>query len=169
LEIVKLIGLLGLMLSTQAIPTLAYSKSEDNQQPIHVEADSLEVRDSDNISIYTGNVKLTQGSLEIHSDRLTLYFDDNKILTLMQMTGSPATFRQLNDSNLEITGEALEMKYSESESTLLLLEKAKLTQGADIIESNKINLNIDSNSIEAGSVEPENRVRMLIQPKQPAN
>jgi lipopolysaccharide export system protein LptA len=157
------------MLSTQAIPTLAYSKSEDNQQPIHVEADSLEVRDSDNISIYTGNVKLTQGSLEIHSDRLTLYFDDNKILTLMQMTGSPATFRQLNDSNLEITGEALEMKYSESESTLLLLEKAKLTQGADIIESNKINLNIDSNSIEAGSVEPENRVRMLIQPKQPAN
>jgi lipopolysaccharide transport protein LptA len=87
----------------------------------------------------------------------------------MQMTGSPATFRQLNDSNLEITGEALEMKYSESESTLLLLEKAKLTQGADIIESNKINLNIDSNSIEAGSVEPENRVRMLIQPKQPAN
>jgi lipopolysaccharide export system protein LptA len=157
------------MLSTQAIPTLAYSKSEDNQQPIHVEADSLEVRDSDNISIYTGNVKLTQGSLEIHSDRLTLYLDDNKILTLMQMTGSPATFRQLNDSNLEITGEALEMKYSESESTLLLLEKAKLTQGADIIESNKINLNIDSNSIEAGSVEPENRVRMLIQPKQPAN
>ena len=169
MKIVKLIGLFGLLLSTQAIPTLAYSKSEDNQQPIHVEADSLEVRDNDNISIYNGNVKLSQGSLEIHSNRLTLYFNDDKLLTLMQMTGSPATFRQLNDNNLVITGEALKIEYRVSESTLLLLDKAKLTQGADIIESNKVFFNIDSNIIEAGSLEPEGRVRMLIQPKQPVN
>lgn len=169
MKIVKLILLLSLLLATQAYSTLAYSKSEDSQQPIYVEADSLEIRDSDNISIYTGNVKFTQGSLEIHADRLTLYFNDNKVLTLMKMAGSPATFRQLNDSDMEITGEALEMEYRESESTLLLLDNAKLTQGTNIIESNKINLNIDSNSIEAGSPEPDNRVRMLIQPKQPAN
>ncbi len=87
----------------------------------------------------------------------------------MQMTGSPATFRQLNDNDIRITGEALEMEYRESKSTLLLLDNAKLTQGINIIESNKINLNIGTNSIEAGSVEPENRVRMLIQPKQSAN
>jgi lipopolysaccharide export system protein LptA len=168
-RVIKLIGLLSLLLLTQSIPTLAYSRSEDNQQPIRVEADSLEVRDSDNISIYTGNVKLTQGSLEIHADQLTLYFDDDKTLKLMQMTGSPATFRQLNDNDIRITGEALEMEYRESKSTLLLLDNAKLTQGVNIIESNKINLNIGTNSIEAGSVEPENRVRMLIQPKQSAN
>ncbi|MFT4606545.1 MAG: lipopolysaccharide export system protein LptA [Urechidicola sp.] len=169
MKIVKLISLLSLLVSIQAFSTFAYSKVRDNQQPIHVEADSLEVRDNDNISIYTGNVKLTQGSLEVHSDRLTLYFEDNKILILMKMAGSPATFRQLNDSNLEIIGEALKIEYRESESTLLLLGNAKLTQGSDIIESNKINLNIDSNSIEAGSVEPDNRVRMLIQPKQLTN
>jgi lipopolysaccharide export system protein LptA len=169
MKIVKLISLLSLLVSIQAFSTFAYSKVRDNQQPIHVEADSLEVRDNDNISIYTGNVKLTQGSLEVHSDRLTLYFEDNKILILMKMAGSPATFRQLNDSNLEIIGEALKIEYRESESTLLLLGNAKLTQGSNIIESNKINLNIDSNSIEAGSVEPDNRVRMLIQPKQLTN
>lgn len=169
MKIVKLIGLLSLLLSTQVFSTLAYSKSGDNQQPIHVEADRLEVRDNDNISIYTGNVKLTQGSLEIQSDQLTLYFDKNKILTLMKMAGSPATLRLLNDSNQEITGEAMKMEYHEPESTLLLFDKAKLTQGADVIESNKINFNIDSNNMEAVGVEPDNRVRMLIQPKQPAN
>lgn len=169
MKIVKLVCLLSLLLSTQFFPTQVLSKTGDNEQPIHVEADSLEVRDNDNISIYTGNVKLTQGSLEIHSDLLTLYFDDNKVLTLMKMSGAPATFKQLNDSNLEITGEAVEMEYRETESTLLLLDKAKLTQGADIIESNKINLNINTNSVEAGSIEPDNRVRMLIQPKQSAN
>jgi lipopolysaccharide export system protein LptA len=164
MKTVNLICLLALLLSNQVL-----SKTADSEQPIHVEADSLEVRENDNISIYTGNVKLTRGSLKIHADRLTLYFDDNKILTLMKMAGSPATFRQLNDSNQAITGEAMKMEYRESESTLLLLDKAKLTQSADIIESNKINLNIDNNTIVAGSVEPDNRVRMLIQPKQPAN
>lgn len=164
MKIVKLICLLGLLLSNQVL-----SKTADNEQPIHVEADSLEVRENDNISIYTGNVKLTQGSLEIRSDRLTLYFDDSKILTLMKMAGSPATLKQVNDSDVAITGEAMTMEYRESEAKLLLFDKAKLTQGEDIIESNKIHFNITSNNIEAGGKEPENRVRMLIQPKQPAN
>jgi len=162
----RLMYLLGLLF---VLSTPALSKTGDNQQPIYVEADSLEVRDIDNISIYTGNVKLTQGSLEIKADLLTLYADDNNVFTLMEMSGLPATFRQLNDSNLEITGEALKMEYRESESTLLLIDNAKLTQGADIIESNKINVNTNSNHIEAGGAEPENRVHMLIQPKQPAN
>ncbi|MFT4650517.1 MAG: lipopolysaccharide export system protein LptA [Polaribacter sp.] len=152
-----------------AFSTLAYAKSGDNQQPIHVEADSLEIRDSDNVSVYAGNVKLAQGTLEIQSDRLTLYFADDKTLMLMKMVGSPVTFRQLNDSDLEITGEALKMEYNKSESTLLLLDNARLTQGADLIESNRINLNVDSNTVQAGSVEPDNRIRMLIQPNQPAN
>jgi lipopolysaccharide export system protein LptA len=168
MKIVKLIFLCCVVVSSQAFSTLAYSKTGDNQQPMQVEADRLEVRDNDNISIYSGNVKLTQGSLEIHANLLTLYFDDNKILTLMKMSGSLATFRQLNDSNLEITGQAREMEYQESKSTLLLLDNAKLTQGADIIESNKIILDTNTNSVEAGSVEPDNRVRMVIQPKQPA-
>ena len=164
MKIVKFICLLGLLLPNQVL-----SKPADNEQPIHVEADSLEVRENDNISIYTGDVKLTQGSLEIRSDRLTLYFDDNKILTLMKMAGSPATLKQLNDSDVVITGQAMTIEYRESESTLLLFDKAKLTQGEDVIESNKIHFNIVSNNIEAGGAEPENRVRMLIQPKQPTN
>ena len=164
MKIVKFICLLGLLLPNQVL-----SKTADNEQPIHVEADSLEVRENDNISIYTGDVKLTQGSLEIRSDRLTLYFDDNKILTLMKMAGSPATLKQLNDSDVVITGQAMTIEYRESESTLLLFDKAKLTQGEDLIESNKIHFNIVSNNIEAGGAEPENRVRMLIQPKQPTN
>lgn len=160
MKIVKPILLGCLLLSTQV-----FSKTGDQQQPIQVEADSLEIRDNDNINYYSGNVKLTQGSLEIHSDQLTLHFDENKTLNLMKMSGSPATFRQLNDNNLEIIGEAQEMEYRESKSTLILLDNAKLTQGGDIIEGNKITFDTDTNSIEASSVEPDDRVRMLIQPK----
>ena len=164
MKIVKLICLFSLLLFNQV-----YSKTTDNEQPIHVEADSLKVRENDNTSIYNGNVKLTQGGLEIQSDRLILYFDDNKILKLIKMTGSPATLKKINENNVAITGEAMKMEYHESESTLVLFDKAKLTQGEEIIESNKIHFNLTSNDIEAGGAKPENRVRMLIQPKQQNN
>lgn len=169
MKIVKPFLLGCIFLASQLLSTPLYSKTGDELQPIQVEADSLEVRDNDNISIYSGNVKLTQGSLVIHSDLLTLYFDDEKTLTLMKMSGTPARFRQLNDTNLEITGEASQMEYYESKSTLQLFGNAILTQGADIIESNKILLNTRTNSIEAGSLEPDNRVRMVIQPSSSSN
>jgi lipopolysaccharide export system protein LptA len=158
---VKFFFLLCLLLSSQV-----FAKTGDAALPIQVEADSLEVRDDDGISIYTGNVKLTQGSLEIHSDQLTLFFAADNTLTLMKMIGSPATFSQLDDNDQEITGEAREMEYRESKTTLLLLDNAKLTQGTDTIESNRIMLDTSSNSIQAGSTGSDNRVRMLILPKQ---
>ncbi|MFT5657731.1 MAG: lipopolysaccharide export system protein LptA [Gammaproteobacteria bacterium] len=161
MKAVKFFFLLCLLLSSQV-----FAKTGDAALPIQVEADSLEVRDDDGISIYTGNVKLTQGSLEIHSDQLTLFFAADNTLTLMKMIGSPATFSQLDDNDQEITGEAREMEYRESKTTLLLLDNAKLTQGTDTIESNRIMLDTSSNSIQAGSTGSDNRVRMLILPKQ---
>ena len=149
------------------LPAQLLALSNDGQQPINVEADSLEVRDQENISIYSGNVNLRQGSLEFSCNRLTLYFDDNKELTLMEMTGSPATFRQLDDEKQELRGQAELLKYRQSESILVLSGKARFSHKGDTIESNSIQVNTKNNSIHAGSSSADDRVRMLIQPKQP--
>jgi lipopolysaccharide export system protein LptA len=149
------------------LPLQLLALSNDGQQPINVEADSLEVRDQENISIYSGNVNLRQGSLEFSCNRLTLYFDDNKDLTLMEMTGSPATFRQLDDEKQELKGQAELLQYRQSESVLVLSGKARFSHKGDTIESNLIQVNTENNSIQAGSSSADDRVRMLIQPKQP--
>ena len=65
------------------LPIQLFALSSDGQQPIEVEADSLEVREQENISVYTGNVRLNQGSLEFRCERLTLHFDDQNELVLM--------------------------------------------------------------------------------------
>ena len=72
-----------------ALPPLS-ARDSDSDFPIAVEADSLELRERANISIYEGNVSLRQGSLEIEADRLVIHFDDNGDLQLMEMTGAPA-------------------------------------------------------------------------------
>lgn len=156
---VCLLAILLLPGAPRALPT-------DSDQPIAVEADNLEIRDSENISIYEGNVSLVQGSLEITSDRLVIHFNDANELTLMEMTGAPARFRQLDDQREEMVGEARRINYLESESVLELIEQARFTHAGDTIEGNRIRIDTETNSIQAGGAQSEERVKMLIQPRQ---
>ena len=146
------------------LPAGAAGLSTDRDQPIEVEADRLEVRDDENLSIYEGNVSLVQGSLQIRSDRLVIHFNEQRELTLMEMTGNPARLRQLDDERREMRGEARRINYTESESLLELIGAARFDHAGDTIESERIRINTDNNSIQAGSSDSDQRVKMLIQP-----
>jgi lipopolysaccharide export system protein LptA len=161
MTIVKTCALLLLLL-----PGQLWALATDGEQPIEVEADELEVRDKEKISIYQGNVTLVQGSLEISADRVVIHFNEANELILMKMTGTPATFRQLNDDQQEILGEALPIDHTQSEPLLELRDSARISQAGDIIESDLIRINTESSSMQAGSAESDQRVKMLIQPKQ---
>ena len=161
MAIVKFTALLLLLL-----PCQLWALATDRDQPIEIEADELEVRELEGISIYQGNVKLVQGSLEINADRVVIHFNEANELTLMEMTGTPATLRQLDDNQQEIWGEAKQIDYTQSKSLLELRDSARLSQAGDIIESDVIRINTESSSLQAGSTESDQRVKMLIQPKQ---
>lgn len=160
MAIVRLIPLLLLLL-----PMRLAALSSDAEQPISVEADTLEIRDQENISIYEGNVSLIQGSLEIHSQRLVIYFNDARELILMEMTGTPARFQLLDDEQREMRGHAGRINYDQSKSLLELLDNAKFSHAGDSIEGDLIRVNTETNSIQAGSSDSGQRVKMLIQPK----
>jgi len=159
-KLILLIACLALLTPWQSI-----AATGDKDQPIEVEADSLEIRDNDNISIYSGNVRLIQGSLNVQADRLVIYFDDNKNLELMEMTGSPARFRQIDDENREMTGQADKLDYFEPKSLLVLTGNARFSNNGDIIESSMISINTENDNLEAASPEPDKRVRVIIQPR----
>jgi len=141
-----------------------WALSSDSDQSISVEADNLEIRENDNISIYQGNVTLVQGSVRFEADKLIIHFNADNELVLMEMTGLPVKFRQLDDDNQEMQGEARRMNYNQSESLLEMFENARFSRSKDVIESDLIRINTDDNSIEAGS-NSKQRVKMLIQPK----
>ncbi len=129
MAIVKFAALLLLLL-----PCQLWALASDRDQPIEVEADELEVREQEGISIYQGNVKLVQGSLEINADRVVIHFNEANELTLMEMTGTPATLRQLDDNQQEMWGEAKQIDYTQSKSLLELRDSARLSQAGDVIE-----------------------------------
>jgi lipopolysaccharide export system protein LptA len=161
MAIVRTTALLLLLL-----PCQLWALATDRDQPIEVEADELEVRDLEKISIYLGNVIVVQGSLELNADRMVIHFNQDNELRLIELTGTPATFRQLDDDQQEIKGKALQIDYTQSESLLELRESARIDHAGDIIESDLIRINTESGSLHAGSSESDQRVKMLIQPSQ---
>lgn len=147
------------------MPLPSAALQSDSDQPIEVEADSLEIRDSDNISIYSGNVRLVQGSMRIRADRLVIHFNNDNELLRMEMTGTPATFRQLNNDNEEMLGQADKLDYTEAESLLVLTGNARFDSNGDTIQGSSIRLNTESDHIEASGNQTNERVRVVIQPK----
>ena len=160
MKIVKIVALLVLL-----FPAQLRALASDGDQPIEVEADSLEIREAENISIYEGNVNLVQGSLQISCDRMVIHFNNANELQLIEMTGDPARFRQLDDDQQEMLGQAKQIDYTEAQSVLELRGTARFSHAGDIIESDLIRVDTESNGIQAGSSESDRRVKMLIKPR----
>lgn len=145
-------------------PGITAALSTDREQPIQIEADRLDIDESRRISIYQGNVEMQQGSLNINGDRVVFYFDENNEILRLEITGTPARLKQLNDKGDSVDGRAVFMKYLQNESLLELHDQAFLQIAEDRIESDKIIVNVDTNAVQAGN--GKDRVRMLIQPGQ---
>jgi lipopolysaccharide export system protein LptA len=147
------------------LPLQGWAMDSDRDQPINIEADQLEIREQENISIYQGNVQLVQGSLKINSDHMVIHFNEANELTLIEMTGTPAKFQQLDNAQVQIRGEAEQIDYSDLDSMLILRRKAFLDQDGKVINSDLIRVNTATSAIEAGSAKSEVRTTIVIPPR----
>ncbi len=64
-------------------------------QPIQIESNKLEVRNSESLAIFTGNVSLTQGSTVMKAGKLTVYYAKG-------FRGGSATIGSANIDKLEV-------------------------------------------------------------------
>ena len=155
----------ALTLATLLVPPDALALSTDKDQPIHIEADLLQVDESAQLSRYVGNVDMKQGSLKIRADQVVLHFDSDNNLQKMDITGNPAQLEQQSDNGDMISGSALNMTYYEKDSVLEMRNNAEFRNGTDLVESDHITVNTETNALQAGNANKKQRVRMLIQPR----
>ncbi|MBB6486461.1 LptA/OstA family protein [Rhizobium lusitanum] len=60
----------GAQSTTSTMPGLALSKD----QPIQIESDKLEIHDQENQAVFTGNVKVVQGTTTMQSGKMTVFY-----------------------------------------------------------------------------------------------
>ena len=110
----------------------------DKDQPVEIEADSVDIDEGKGTSIYQGSVELTQGTIRLKADKVTVFQRGSKPSRILA-EGRPVQFRQLESKEKGyITGKAQRAEYQLSSEELVLIGDAVLTQGKDSFQSDRI-------------------------------
>lgn len=159
----QLTGLLAVALL--AASPCAWTLSSDRDQPMLIEADRAELDDSKGISVYRGNVKVTQGTLVLTGDTMTVYNKGDEVSEVI-LDGAPATYRQRPDGKPEdVRAKAMRMKYFRNPEKIILIKEAEVEQQGDILRSDRIEYDVANDQVNAGGSDSGQRVRITLQPK----
>jgi lipopolysaccharide export system protein LptA len=153
---------------------LAMALSSDKDQPIEIESDYAELDDVQRVAIYKGNVVVTQGSIRLNGDILTITYTPEHQIKVATLEGKPARFRQRLDNATEDTeGEALKIEYITDQNLLSLIEKAKVIRQKQIYtghrmvyDTNRDFLTLQSAGKTSSPGAGTERVKIIIPPKE---
>ncbi|MCV6591070.1 MAG: lipopolysaccharide transport periplasmic protein LptA [Marinobacterium sp.] len=159
-----------LVLSTLLTSTFSFALPEDRNQPVHVSADSASIDEKTGITLYQGDVVISQGSLQINADQVKLYRSNSGIDRLVA-TGrqKAAHFRQKPAQDQPWTDAwGQTMEYDVSKQSLTISGNGKVQQGKDRFSGERIVYNIKRSIVNAfGGKQGKGRIQMIIQPRQP--
>jgi lipopolysaccharide export system protein LptA len=117
----------------------AEALSTDREQQIVIEADAAEADNRKQVTIYRGDVIITQGTMKITGDTVWIYYDDSNSITKLVSVGKPAHFRQLPDDKDDfLTADADRMEYYADKDVIVMRGNARYGQGSDRITAEHI-------------------------------
>lgn len=162
------------------MPASLFALSSDSSKPMEIVADSAEHDGKKGVTIYRGNVEVTQGSMFISGHTLTVYYDDNQELDHAIMEGNRAYYKQLPDnSKVHDEAWAQQMEYYPNKSMVILIEDGKVVQKDVRFTGDRIEYDTANSRVIAKSVRQETksgekpsddgRVRVIIKPKKADN
>ncbi|HHH44996.1 MAG TPA: lipopolysaccharide transport periplasmic protein LptA [Gammaproteobacteria bacterium] len=153
------------LLALSLIPASGWALSSDREQPMLIEADRAELDDTKGISIYRGNVKVTQGTLVLTGELMTVYNQGNDVEKVI-MEGKPATYKQRPDNkDQDVRARAQHMEYFTNPEKIVLTGQAEVDQAGDVLRSERIVYDVPTDRVNAGTDQPNERVRITIQPR----
>jgi lipopolysaccharide export system protein LptA len=147
----------------------AHAEKADRDKPVNLEADSVTLDDIKKISIYQGNVILSQGTLLLRADRVQVTQNASG-LDKVSATGHPVAFRQKLDGRDEfIEGFADRIEFDSVNNQLELIGQARLQRGGDELRGTQISYNANTGFYKVigqpNAQTPSGRVRAVIRPK----
>ncbi len=162
----------------------AWAEKADRTKPLNAEADSLRYDEVKQISVFTGNVVITKGTIVIRADRVEVRQDNEgfQFGTAISQGGKRAFFRQKRDIGDEwIEGEGESIVYDGKSDIVTFRGNANMrrlrgtaitdeTQGALITFDNTSEVfNVSGGAASGSGGAPSGRVRAVLSPKASAS
>lgn len=156
------------------------AENADKSKPMNIEADSLRYDDARQVSVFTGRVVITKGTIVIRGQQVEVRQDaqGNQFGVVTASSTEPAFFRQKREAVDEfIEGDAQTIEYDSKADIVRFVQKAQLRRyrgatladqisGAVIVYDNTKDLfTVDGAAKQNGAMAPGGRVRAMLSPK----
>lgn len=145
----------------------AWALASDRNQPITIEADQGTLDQKNQVTTFSGNVVMAQGTLNIRAGKVTAKKDHSGNQSV-DATGSPVTFSQQMDDGQTVRGQADHVQYTSSTGVVTLSGNARVERGGDRARGALISYNmrtaVYSVSGVKGAKGASRRISIILQP-----
>jgi lipopolysaccharide export system protein LptA len=156
------------------------AENADKSKPMNIEADSLRYDDARQLSVFTGRVVITKGTIIIRGHQVEVRQDaqGNQFGVVTASSTEPAFFRQKREAVDEfIEGDAQSIEYDSKADTVRFVQKAQLRRyrgtaladqisgGVIVYDNTKDLFTVDGATKQGASGTMGGRVRAMLSPK----
>ncbi len=146
------------------LPVISWA--DQSAEKIFVSADRMQMDINSGISVYTGNVKISQGEMTLRGDKVTVQHGEENVERIT-ITGKPAHYKHVTEAGQIITAQSEHMLYIARENKLVLTINAHLLKPDLKLSSHKIIYNTQDQTVIAGDDDKTQRVKITLTPKKP--
>lgn len=152
-----------------ALPLYSHALPSDANQPIKLLADKATYSERTGVTSYSGNVIITQGTLKLTADDITVNLSQQRSINSAVATGRPATMQQVITQEKGLAkGQANKIDYNAVSGIITLTGNAKLVQNGASFAGNVIRYSLKAGDVEA-TAGGNQRVELVLPPNNSTN
>ena len=148
------------------VSIVALALPDDRQQTISIESDSAERNQKTGLTVYSGNVIISQGSILIEADQITLHYQGSKI-SRIECTGTPASYQQKPQTEgAMLVARAEHIDYLLADDKIILKRNAVLSRNGTIVKGDSIDYDMKNETWKAkgNDLGEQKRIQLVIPP-----
>ncbi|MBZ0222780.1 MAG: lipopolysaccharide transport periplasmic protein LptA [Dokdonella sp.] len=170
-----------LALAALLAATTAIARSDDRNQPMDIRADHSRMTQGSGkdggVTVLTGNVKVTRGTMKASAAQATLYQHPDKArdakgndvsnqVQRVVLTGKPAHLEEVGDDGDKVTSSADRIEYDADTSIAVLDGNVSvIREGRSQFNGEHMVYNTRTGAMESGNLDGSAPVHIVIQPK----
>jgi lipopolysaccharide export system protein LptA len=144
-------------------PNALQGFSQNRDEPVHIEAATLEVRDKDKVATFSGDVRVTQGDTNLRCKSLVVFYEQEGKKGSTLPAADPGPGGQQRIKRLEARGGVVVTQKQETATgdlgifdmktnTVTLTGNVVMTQGKNILRGDRLVVNLTSgvSKVESG-------------------
>ena len=145
-----------------ALSNPVFALPEDREQPIRITADQALRNEKEGFTVYSGNVEMVQGTLNITANKITIYRiveEADKIVA----KGRPAHLQQQPELGKGLVNAHAEIiEYYKDEARVHLKQNARIEQDGSKVTGDTIEYYVNEQLVKAGSNRTKEDSRVVV-------